>query len=86
MSFAGVSTISGELSNLFAWEDLTRAAIPGNPNPSDEAFNDLIFAVEGVTSVPEPGTAILLGLGALIVLSVGRANRRNRSVPTSRGG
>lgn len=79
MSFAGVSTITGEPSNLFAWEDLTRAAIPGNPNPSDEAFNDLIFGVEGVLSVPEPGTLVLLSLGALAMLSVCNSARRRRS-------
>ena len=39
---------------MFAWEDLTRADIPGNPYPSDNAFNDLIFGVEGVDVVEPP--------------------------------
>ena len=56
MSFDGTSIASGNPSNLFAWEDLTRATIAGNPSPSDVQFNDLVFGVEGLvpTTVPEP--------------------------------
>ena len=56
MSFAGISDFTNEPTNLFAWEDLTRANISGNPFPSDEQFNDLIFAVEGVVPIPEPNS------------------------------
>jgi hypothetical protein len=54
MSFSGTSIASGNPSSMFAWEDLTRASIPGNPFPSDNAFNDLIFGVEGVAVFQPP--------------------------------
>jgi hypothetical protein len=68
MSFSGTSIVTNEPTNLFAWEDLTRATIPGNPFPSDNAFNDLIFAVEGVNVIPEPASAAFIGGVALAAL------------------
>jgi hypothetical protein len=54
MSFSGTSAATGNPSSMFAWEDLTRATIAGNPYPSDNAFNDLIFGIEGVSAVQPP--------------------------------
>jgi hypothetical protein len=78
MSFSGVSAVTGRPTNLFAWEDLTRAAIPGNPFPSDNSFGDLIFAIEGiqaVAAVPEPGSAALVGVGLVAVAGFARRRR-----------
>jgi hypothetical protein len=66
LSFSGTSVVSGNDSKLLAWEDLTRADIVDNPLGSDNNFNDLVVAVEGVTAtVPEPSTLLLLVVGIL---------------------
>lgn len=79
LSFGGTSAVTGRPTNLFAWEDLTRAPIPGNPTPSDGAFNDLIFAVAGVqpTAVPEPSSLALCGVASLAGLGAWVRRRRD---------
>ena len=79
MSFDGTSLASGKPSNLFAWEDLTRATLPGNPFPSDVHFNDLVFGVEGLvpTTVPEPAGLPIIGIAAAALLTL---RRRSTSV------
>ena len=73
LSFAGDSVLTKSPVNLFAWEDGSRATLPGNPGPSDSQFNDLIFTVEGVQAVPEPAPFLALGLG---LVAVSRRRRR----------
>jgi hypothetical protein len=78
LSFSGTSAVTGRPTNLFAWEDLTRATIPGNRQPSDNAFNDLIFAVEGVQPtqvVPEPATLSSLAVGVAALAGYRRWRR-----------
>ena len=79
MSFDGTSLASGKPSNLFPWEDLTRATLPGNPFPSDVHFNDLVFGVEGLvpTTVPEPAGLPIIGIAAAALLTL---RRRSTSV------
>lgn len=74
MSFDGTSLANGNPSNLFAWEDLTRAFVPRNPFPSDVHFNDLIFGVEGLipTVVPEPAGANLVAVAFVALLLTNR--------------
>ncbi|MBI3415922.1 MAG: immunoglobulin domain-containing protein, partial [Verrucomicrobia bacterium] len=52
LNFTGVSKITKRQVSLFAWEDLTRAAVPALT--SDTRFNDLIFTVEGVDTASLP--------------------------------
>ncbi|MBI4022047.1 MAG: DUF4114 domain-containing protein [Candidatus Andersenbacteria bacterium] len=54
MTFEGIAAASGNPSHLLAWEDLTRAAIFGNQLPSDENFNDLVVAIEGLQVATSP--------------------------------
>lgn len=70
MSFDGTSLATGNPSNLFAWEDLTRATIMSNPFPSDVHFNDLVFGVEGLvpTTVPEPSGFSVAAIAALALM------------------
>lgn len=49
LSFIGTNSVS-----LFAWEDLTRTAVRGNPFPSDNQFNDLIFSIDGIEPDDHP--------------------------------
>ena len=75
MSFSGTSAITGRETNLFAWEDLTRASIPGNPFRSDNQFNDLIFTIEGIQAVapvPEPSSCLIFGLGFVGIIRLRR--------------
>lgn len=68
LSFNGTSVLTGDPTSLFAWEDLTRATLPGNNTPSDGMFADLVFTVEGVQAVPEPTTLVGLALGGFALL------------------
>jgi hypothetical protein len=74
MSFFGTSAVTGLPTNLFAFEDLTRIG------PTDTAFNDLIFAVDGVqpAAVPEPASLAVFGLAALGGLVAVRRRRAGR--------
>lgn len=79
MSFSGTSIVTGKATNLFAFEDLTRASIPGNPIPSDNQFNDLIFAIEGiqaVSAVPEQSSLVLLGASSCLATAFAAFRRR----------
>jgi len=82
MSFAGTSKATGKRSNMFAWEDISRASLPGDFY-CDNAFNDLIFAVEGVeaavtspAAIPEIDPAGLAGVVALVAGALGLRERR----------
>jgi hypothetical protein len=84
MSFSGTSRATGRRSNMFAWEDNSRASLPGD-FVCDNAFNDLIFAVEGVEAsvtsplaIPEidPGSAE--NVVTLVIMTRARIGRRRR--------
>ncbi len=53
---------------VLAWEDLSEGT-------SDNDYNDLVLVATGVTPVPEPGTMILLGSGALGLFAYARRRR-----------
>lgn len=84
MSFAGTSKATGKRSNMFAWEDISRAALPGD-FVGDNAFNDLIFAVEGVeaaattpSAIPEIDPGSVAGVAALVIATLAWIERRRR--------
>jgi len=64
----------GASSYILAWEDLRYGT-------SDKDFDDFVVYVESVTSVPEPDTLALLGLG---LLGLGVVGTRKRTRAASR--
>lgn len=89
LSFSGISAVTGRPTNVFAWEDLARAVIPGNPQLSDSQFNDLIFAIEGIqpieAAVPEPSSLASAILGLMTVAGYA-IRRRSRAATSAPGG
>jgi hypothetical protein len=62
----GVPTFWGPDAYILGWEDLASSRW-------DRDYNDFVVMVQGVHSVPEPGTLALLGLG---LAGLGLARRR----------
>ena len=68
--------------NIFSTQDHAAAAMAAAGVPvfawkgmDEEAFEDAVYAVADAYSIPEPGTAVLMGLGLTAVLA-GRRRRR----------
>lgn len=58
--FLFLRSLTGEL--FVAIEDLP-AMLPGFNLPTDLDYNDALFRIDPLTSVPEPGSLLLLGTG-----------------------